>query len=526
MEVCFLLVFSLAPFSTAHALWVFSFLLPWTLAPARFLASFPWLNGFLPATSIRLSPLLLILTFVVLTVVYLYGAREGARMSNTLRRGASWFLLALAGAALFGVTLLFAPTLFSNDLLNYYVASHFSAAYYSYTQSSPAQAATPLFGPLWTLLASLLMLISNQNALAFVSLFKGVALLSHLFNIFLVWLILGRIAPARRFAGTLIYAWNPLLLIELAVNARYDGLALCFVLLAIYVYLQQRRWGEILVPVMLGIAVSMNWLALLIAGLFLWYTARNRPTLALAARDVCWRALLALGVVFITFAPYWQGGTTFLALLNSLDFQHFQNSPLTLLDIPLRLLYSSLTRGISYPSSLMQPATAADATLFGTTLLLFALIFFRAMRRIRVDAGTGIQSEEKFSAQEMLADEAALGAEADKAALGAIHRPLREGEANMPQFEMEVFFTNAMSVVLAFITLASALFWPWYVMWLVWLAALRQSDPFSRATLLLSCSALLYYPLLYLAGAAVSLLVPICIFGPPFVYWIAQHVRR
>src|SRR5579872_4893708 len=45
-------------------------------------------------------------------------------------------------------------------------------------------------------------------------------LLAHLCAILLIWTIAGKVAPAYRLAGTWLYAWNPLALIELAGYAN------------------------------------------------------------------------------------------------------------------------------------------------------------------------------------------------------------------------------------------------------------------------------------------------------------------
>ena len=100
-------------------------------------------------------------------------------------------------------------------------------------------------------------------------LFKGLAIFAHLINCVLVWAILTKLAPARRLIGTLIYAWNPLIIIELAGSGHSEGLLLCILFLAILLYVYRKGlWQEIAVLILLGIAVSINLVVLLIAPLF------------------------------------------------------------------------------------------------------------------------------------------------------------------------------------------------------------------------------------------------------------------
>jgi hypothetical protein len=77
-------------------------------------------------------------------------------------------------------------------------------------------------------------------------------------------------------------------------------------------------------------------------------------------------------------------------------------------------------------------------------------------------------------------------------------------------------------VVLGYIVLVATVFSPGYIVWGVWVVALRRFDSLSACVLLLSCSALLYYPLQQFASALTGILLPVCVFGIPLVYLIVQ----
>ena len=73
-------------------------------------------------------------------------------------------------------------------------------------------------------------------------------LVAHLTNAFLIWLIVGRLSPHRQLLGTLLYAWNPLCLLEFCASAHNDAVMLTFLLLGIYCLLrgwEGRRSGEL-----------------------------------------------------------------------------------------------------------------------------------------------------------------------------------------------------------------------------------------------------------------------------------------
>src|SRR5262249_50628695 len=94
-----------------------------------------------------------------------------------------------------------------------------------------------VYGPIWLLLSSGLALIAEAlggSLAVYVALFKLLGVVAHLLNVALVWLILGRLAPAARLLGTLFYAWSPLCLLEFAASAHNDALMLTFLLLGVY----------------------------------------------------------------------------------------------------------------------------------------------------------------------------------------------------------------------------------------------------------------------------------------------------
>ncbi|TMF44422.1 MAG: hypothetical protein E6I32_15150 [Chloroflexi bacterium] len=545
LESLYLLLYALAPIATVYPhVFPLGQVWPWTLALARLL--FPGAlagNGSIPDAGPYF--LLLGITFTVLGCVYLYmvisASRTGAidrsptapirpaiqpgdvnainqvptaeRISgadaihqvptagrinhvDAIHRvpTAHWLLLPLIGAALFGITLLFLPAIFSTDIITYISASHMPNIYYGPPFSTLVPQIPPmpnyggiltdfrpvLYGPLWLGIASLLTRMS-RDLVTVVLLFRGLALVVHLINCMLVWTILSKIAPANRLLGTLLYAWNPLILIELVVNGHNEGVIICLLLLALWFYVQQRsKWFDIATLLCCGLAISINLMVLLITPLLLWFMVRNERHITRAILSFSWRALFVLAIVCIAYAPVWQGGATFLAITSSIDLQNFMYSLLALLVMPLRALYSQLTGGINLPSSLLQPLSAADTTILASTLFIFALLYFQALGRVQSPWGGG------------------------------------GGPYN-------VLFTCWTIVIIGFVALASTLFWPWYIIWVVWIVALRRFDALTIAVLLLSCTALLYYPFLRLDTTPAGIYVPLGIFGVPFVYLIAQR---
>ena len=503
-ELLYLLVFALAPLSTTNiqpspiaTAW------PWTLAPSKFLFQGAWNSS--GGYSDR-GPyfLLLGLACIALAIVYLYAVGMALRASSKTGISSRWLFLAMAGATVFGITLLFLPALFSNDVFSYIFTGRVLTIYHAdplttapaHFHQDPylpwiAQPTVPgIYGPLWMAIASFLVRTANSPVAALL-LFKGLALLFHLINCALIWVILGKLAPSRRLVGTLVYAWNPLALIELAGNGHNDGVLICLLLLATWLYVQQKGgWYEVGAVALLGLASSANLIALLVIPLFIWSSVRTRRDTARAIWSFCWMALIALAVLFITYLPYWHGSATFVAITSSTDMQHFVHSPMGTLAVPLGWLYSQISQGANFPSFYMQPAAAANTTLLAVGLFIFTLIYFYLLGKIR---GTPVTP---------------AGMPGDT--------PGNVGAGLAP----------AQLALSAYIVFVSGSFWPWYVLWTLWIVALRRFDALTVSVLLLSCTALLTYPLLYLDSSPIAVYQPLLIFGIPLLYLIANRKRR
>ena len=353
-----------------------------------------------------------------------------------------------------------------------------------------------IYGPLWLCIASLLVSI-GKGPVATLLLFKGVAMFSHLINCILVWAILGKIAPGRRLLGTLLYAWNPLSVIELAGNGHNEGILLSILLLATFLYVHGRgRWHEIGVMVALGLAMSMNLIVLLIAPLFTWYLVRSERSVPRALWGFSWRILLGQGLVIPIYLQFWRGPSTFFAITSAIDMQYYVHSPLGLLVGPSHWLFGLVAQWSQFPS-IMQPTTAADMTLRASAIFIFALIYLYLFGKVR---------------------------RATTTLAGMRYAPGADQEMSLPGFD--VLLDSWSSVVFWYLVLVVGWFWPWYVLWVLWIVVLRRVDARTITLLLLSGTALLIYPLRNFAESPVAMYQSLLVFGIPLVYLLIKMKRQ
>src|SRR5262245_14553495 len=248
MEGFFLALWAVAPLggvtqsrSPLVAVW------PWLLAPARVIfgetlvaASIPPADGWLQ---------------LALFALLLVGAAVGAVWGLLIVRRSSEPPYALAFAlgttALFALTLALLPSLPSDDLFSYILYGRISAVHHAnplvvlpsdfphdpFLQMVYWRDVRSVYGPIWLALSGGLSLVAEAlggSLAVYTALFKLLGVAAHLLNAWLIWQILGRLAPKARLLGTLFYAWSPLCLLEFGASAHNDALMLTFLLLGVY----------------------------------------------------------------------------------------------------------------------------------------------------------------------------------------------------------------------------------------------------------------------------------------------------
>ncbi|MFZ1401163.1 MAG: polyprenol phosphomannose-dependent alpha 1,6 mannosyltransferase MptB, partial [Candidatus Promineifilaceae bacterium] len=168
-------------------------------------------------------------------------------------RPSLWFLGGTA--VLLALPLLQTYPINANDLYRYVIRGRVSSVYEQSPYAAPPNAfpddpflplagewagETSPYGPLWELLAAGITRITQDNLLAGMLAFKAVGLLAHLACGWLIWWQLAQASPARRRGLTLLWLWNPALLLMFVVDAHNDVLMILWQLVAIGCWRRER----------------------------------------------------------------------------------------------------------------------------------------------------------------------------------------------------------------------------------------------------------------------------------------------
>jgi hypothetical protein len=301
------------------------------------------------------------------------------------------------------------------------------------------------YGPLWIAITAALGWLARERMLLNLILLKGLAAGLHLLSSLLVFATLKRLGSKTYVAAMLFYAWNPVLLYELAGNGHNDAVVAFLALLGFYCLSREWWWGAIpcLSAAALVKPVVLLWLPLVAV----WLLAQcpNWP-----ARFVRAGVLAALAIVpaVAAYAPFWVGASTFQGLLTQSNIHG--NS------LPNLLIWGLWSAWPGFERQVVQGVELL------TALILAAFYAWQ---------------------------------------LGVIWRgasrpvPMGEERAGRP---WQSLLRASFDLMLFYLLFVSFQFWPWYLTWLMIPAAMLDEPPFSIRrvlTLVLGVgSLLLYFP--------------------------------
>jgi alpha-1,6-mannosyltransferase len=161
------------------------------------------------------------------------------------------------------------------------------------------------YGPAWELLAAALTRIAGDGVIANVIAFKLASIAAYAATTALIALTLRRLAPERTLYGTVLFAWNPLVLYEVAGNGHNDVVMVLFIVLGLY-WLVRRRFTLAALAETAGALVKfIPFLLLPIIFVVAFKQLRGklaRGVFAIGTLAACAALIVAM------YAPFWRGG--------------------------------------------------------------------------------------------------------------------------------------------------------------------------------------------------------------------------
>lgn|GEM_PF-1755267 len=250
----------------------------------------------------------------------------------------------LLGAVLFALVNVYVATTTTLDPYDYIARGRITGVHggnpYVYAPSDMAadpfleyvswRDATSAYGPLWETISGLLARLVGDRLLDNLLAHKWLAMASYLGSVLLIAATLRRAAPGQALAGTLLFAWNPLILMEGLANAHNDLLMVFFLLAACWLLGYARRIAEAdplvetpgrvllyggLALFFLAASVLVKFVTILFLPFFLLYLLSGEKRWS----RWLWRGLVLLAPFFLVVAAFyvvfwqWPEVTTTLA---------------------------------------------------------------------------------------------------------------------------------------------------------------------------------------------------------------------
>jgi len=325
------------------------------------------------------------------------------------------------------------------------------------------------YGPAWLLVAGLVSRLADENLLANMLAFKLIGFAGVLVALWLVDALARRLAPERRLRIYVLVGWSPLLIFESVGNGHNDIIMVVCVLAAFLLMLNEKSRTAF---AFLVLGALIKYFSIVFIPLWLVYELRHRvrdgyvpgsrhrrralveggtlrlwaSTAVSTVREIDVRAatlltieVSAIGVALVAlfYAPFWQGLQTFTGVGTQLRPLYYNSSLVGFFTAPLQLIVTS---------------TAQYKALDKVIRLLFYALF----------AGYAYLQAQRLWV---------LGPDAT----------LRE------------VINAAAKITFAALVLITFWFQPWYVAWLLPLAALSDESFVRWQGTALACGALLTY---------------------------------
>jgi hypothetical protein len=154
------------------------------------------------------------------------------------------------------------------------------------------------YGPAWELLAEGIARLGPHDAVSGALAYKSVALLAYLACLgLLAW------GTGGDTHALLLFAWNPLVLLQGPGNGHNDLLMLAWMLLALLLWKRGRLWAPAVAALTLAVLTKLS--AALLAPLLMVAILRGQHGWRRRLAVLVGAGMLALGLVLLAYVPFW-----------------------------------------------------------------------------------------------------------------------------------------------------------------------------------------------------------------------------
>jgi hypothetical protein len=431
-----------------------------------------------------------------------------------------WFwVIVLAGAVLFALVNFFVATTTTLDPYDYIARGRITGLHGGnpyvlkpedypqdpFTDYVSWRGATSAYGPLWETTSALTSLLAGGQLWPNLLAYKGLALVGYLCSVLLIAAILRRVAPQRALAGTLLFAWNPLILMEGLANGHNDMLMVALLLGAFWALSQTFRPAETpsatglrwdrtygwIALVLLAASILIKFIPVLLLPLFLLY---------LLAREEKWWRWLAWGALFLIpavlliaeyYLVFWQWPEIGNTVLRRADMFRMSNASVikealqqiispeeaqAVVTWPFLgafvVAYSLLLGGALWTQLRRNRVVAWAGYLVGSLggfAVGFVAVWQGGLARLLGEAGQFLHGAPWSFVGGCLGGIVGLGLWAEMVARS-------NRSAGRDEQPWDILVRTSLYAFLIYLLLANFWFWPWYLIWPIALLALSGDD--------------------------------------------------
>jgi hypothetical protein len=188
--------------------------------------------------------------------------------------------------------------------------------------------ATSPYGSLWELLSLGAFYLGGGDFLSHLFALKVLATLAYLGCVWLVYKILQQLRPEWAVAGTIAFAWNPLVLLESVQNGHNDIVMVFFLLAAIWVFVKwsihhraQKKLtvapSLLLTCLLLALSILVKFVMAIIVPFFLIGMVSTQSKWGHRLVSMTLYGLVTAGLVGLAMLPLWPGWTNWAVLKTS-----------------------------------------------------------------------------------------------------------------------------------------------------------------------------------------------------------------